>query len=113
MTRKERMRAFNMRLDGATWSQIDAALGYETGATHIDMKNVLFGRFRNPNIVYPVLKRWVMRHCEGSIFQLHKLSGISKMRLYDICAGKRAPTPEDMKLLKRITKISAEKLFHI
>lgn len=113
MTQEERKLASEMLIDGASLEEVGELLGYTPENIAADLKRVLFERPRDPNIVFPVLKQWVIQNCERSIFQLHQLSGISKRRLYAICGGQIPPYLEEKKLLAEITGIPMEELFEV
>ena len=113
MTQAERKRAAEMLIDGASIDEVADELGYTPENVMADLKRVLFERPRDPNVVFPVLKQWVIQNCERSIYQLHLASGISKTRLYEICKGRIPPHLEEKELLEKLTSIPAEKLFGV
>ena len=113
MTQEERKKAAEMLIDGVPLEDVGDALGYTPQNVERDLRRVLFERPREPNIVFPVLKSWVIQHCERSIYQLHQISGISKMRLYEICKGRIPPYPEEKKLLSKLTGIPMDELFEV
>ena len=113
MTQEERKRAAEMLVDGADMEDVANVLGYTPENVARDLKSVLFERPRDPKIVFPVLKSWVIQNCERSVFQLHQISGIPKTRLYAICQGRVPPCIQDKELLEKITGIPKEQLFEV
>lgn len=110
MTQAERKLAAEMLIDGASLEEVADELGYTPENIVADLKRVLFEKPRDPDIVFPVLKQWVIQNCERSIFQLHQLSGISKRRLYAICRGQIPPYVEEQEALEKITGIPTDQL---
>ena len=113
MTQSERKQAAEMLIDGASLEEVADVLGYTPENVMADLKRVLFERPRDPNVVFPVLKQWIIQNCERSIYQLHQLSGISKTRLYEICKGRIPPYLEEKEKLAELTGISVEDLFYV
>lgn len=113
MTRGERARAWEMREDGYTWPEISEMLGYSDGVAYKDMERIMHTRVKRPRIVFPVLCRWVLRHCEGSVMELSRQSGISKTRMYEICKGRIPPHLEELERLAKLTGIDAGTLFEV
>lgn len=111
MTQEERKIAAEMLIDGASLEDVGQCLGYTPENVSSDLKRALFERPRDPQIVFPALKQWVIQNCERSVFQLHQMSGISKMRLYEICKGHIPPHLEEKELLAELTGIPQEDLF--
>lgn len=113
MTQEERKLAAEMLIDGASLEEVGEHLGYTPENVAADLKRVLFERPRDPDIVFPVLKSWVIQNCERSVYRLHQLSGVSKRRLYEICKGSIPPYLEEKELLSQLTGIPSEKLFEV
>ena len=111
MTQDERKIAAELLIDGFSLEDVGEQLGYTPENIKADLHKVLFERPREPQIVFPALKGWVIQNCERSIYQLHQLTGISKMRLYEICKGRIPPYLEEREALVKLTGISAEELF--
>ena len=82
MTRQERLEAFTRRIDGATWEEIGAALGYAPTTVWKDLHNCITAMPRRPNIRYPGLRRYVEEECGGSVRQLARRCGVKEAVLY-------------------------------
>lgn len=82
MTRQERLEAFTRRIDGATWEEIGAALGYAPTTVWKDLHNCITTMPRRPNIRYPGLRRYVEEECGGSVRQLARRCGVKEAVLY-------------------------------
>lgn len=113
MTQEERKMAAAMLIDGMSLEEVGDRLGYTPENVEQDLKKTMFERPRDPHIVFPALKAWVIQNCERSIFQLHQISGISKMRLYEICKGRIPPYLEEKQRLANLTGIPMEDLFEV
>jgi hypothetical protein len=113
MTQEERKLAAEMLIDGASFEEVGDYIGYTPENVAADLKRVLFERPRDPNIVFPALKSWVIQNCERSVYQLHLVSGISKKRLYEVCKGRIPPYQGEKETLAALTGIPADKLFEV
>ena len=49
MTKQERLKAFEMRLDGCNWSQIARAVGFSSTTVHLDLVGFELSRPRLVN----------------------------------------------------------------
>jgi len=67
LTRDERIRAFALRCDGATWEQIGRELHYEPNTVRTDLLNVVKRGSRIPAVLYPAVRRYLLRRHSGSI----------------------------------------------
>ena len=93
MTRNERLKAFEMRLDGHNWSEIANELGYSLNGVKHDLMNVVMSKTRQVNCAFPVIRRYIEEHCDGSIRAFSNACGLSYGSLYYRLGG-RASVPE-------------------
>lgn len=91
MTRKERIRAFRMRVDGMLWEDIAAALGYSESTVRGDLYRCLKDRPREPKIPWCGLREYVKKYCQGSVKQLALQCGIKPNTLYYYCSVGKMP----------------------
>ena len=60
MTDKEILRACEMRLEGKTWAQIGAVLGYHhSSAEHAISRRIFSGKGTMANSIHPNVQRWM------------------------------------------------------
>lgn len=110
MTREERFDAFRRRLDGATWEEIGAALGYAPQTVRDDLRRCVTAMPRRPNIRYPGLRRYVEEFCGGSVRQLSRLCGVKEAVLYySLSAG--TPSSATIQAILAATGKTHEELF--
>ena len=81
MTRKDRLTAFSMRLDGMTWAQIGKCLSYSPGAVSKDLHRVLEKEQAAPVLLYPNLQRYMEKQCYGSVEAFAHAMHVSPHRL--------------------------------
>lgn len=111
MTNEERRRAFALRLAGRSWAEIGRSLGYSGGCVRHDLLSCLDRGPRQPNIRYPVLRRYVMDHCDGSVKRLAQECGVSANTLYSVLRGISAPQKSLVDKLLYSTGLTYEQAF--
>ena len=67
MTKQERLKAFEMRLDGCNWSQIARAVGYSSTTVHQDLLGCVMTRPRLVNCAYPAIRQIITDQYGGSV----------------------------------------------
>ena len=92
MTKTERLRAFEMRLDGMTWAQIAERIGYTPQTVSDDLRACLNSLPRQVSCCYPAIRDVISRRFDGSIrsFALH--CGLPVNSVYYLISG-RAVSP--------------------
>lgn len=110
MTRAERMEAFRRRLDGGTWEEIGAAMGYAPQTVRDDLHRCITALPRRPNIRYPGLRRYVEEQCGGSVRTLARRCGVKEAVLY-YCLSVGTPTDETIQSIISATGKPYEELF--
>jgi predicted transcriptional regulator len=100
LTREERELAFAMRLDGKTWEEIAEAIGYDTESVRKDIERVLH-RKHYSRIIYPAIKDYIQRECNGSIYSFACRCNMSKSTMYSIiCEGEKPSRKSVAKILE-------------
>lgn len=111
MTNQERMKAFEMRLGGANWSQIGRALGYTSTTIRNDLLGCVNVPPRQVNCAYPKLRKIIEEQYGGSVRALAIDCGVSENSLYYSLSGKgRISKRASAALLKR-TGLTYEEAF--
>lgn len=95
MNRNDRVAAFQMRLDGKSWTQIGAALGYEPESVAADLRRILNRGPRRPHIIYPAIADYITARCGGSVYRFAMICGLRPGSVYDPLAG-RCPVPKQL-----------------
>lgn len=67
LNKEDRIRAFALRCDGASWDEIGKALHYTGTNVAQDIQCVVSRGGRVPKIIYPEIKRYIIDNCGGSI----------------------------------------------
>lgn len=92
MTKDERMRAFALRCEGATWEEIGEILHYTGNAVCQDIHRIVDRKPSLPKIVYPNIYKAMCKNYGGSISQLADAMHVSPHRLRRVLLGDDAPT---------------------
>lgn len=88
MTKHERLKAFEMRLDGSSWSEIGRELGYSSTAIHKDLLGCVMTKPRQVTCVYPAIRRIITEEYGGSVSAFADACGISYGAMYYTLSGK-------------------------
>lgn len=67
MNKDDRVRAFSMRCDGMTWTQIGSVLRYDPTSVYRDLHRVLEKPPHSLHIIYPAIEQYITDNCNGSI----------------------------------------------
>jgi DNA-binding phage protein len=87
MTNPERLRAFEMRLDGATWAAIAAQLHYTPEAIQKDLAACIRSAPHRIQCVYPAIRQAISQRY-GTIRAFSEQTGLSPNTLYYILSGR-------------------------
>ena len=88
MTKQERLKAFEMRLDGSNWSEIGRAIGYSSTAVQQDLQGCVLTKPRQVTCVYPAIRRIITEEYGGSVSAFADACGISYGAMYYTLSGK-------------------------
>ena len=110
MTRRERIDAFRLRLDGSSWEQIGSILGYSPRTVRDDLYHCIVRKPRQPNIKPAGLRRYVAEECGGSVRKLARETGVDENLLYRTLPTGQIP-PETAAELVRATGRTYQELF--
>ena len=111
MTRKDRIRAFCLRLDGCSWRQVGAALGYDARAVQRDLERMVRRGQRRPRTPYTALARFIMQECGGSIKEFARLCGVPYSTMYAVLTEERAPGEGTLERILATTGLTVEEAF--
>ena len=92
MTKQERLKAFEMRLDNCTWMQIGEALGYSHEHVRRELTACVLARPRRVNCIYPNIQRIITERYGGSVRSFAQDCGIPENTLYYILPGRGRPS---------------------
>lgn len=88
MTKQERLKAFEMRLDGCNWSQIARAVGYASTTVHQDLLGCVMTRPRLVNCAYPAIRQIITDQYGGSVSAFATALGMTQGAMYYTLSGK-------------------------
>ena len=111
MTKQERMKAFEMRLDGCNWTQIGRALGYASTTVQQDLTGCIMAKPRQVNCVYPAIKRVIVEEYGGSVSAFADACGISYGAMYYTLSGKCFVTKERQAVISKAIGIPPVEAF--
>lgn len=111
MTKQERLKAFEMRLDGCNWCQIGRALGYTSNAVKQDLVGCVLSSPRQVNCAYPVIRRIITEDYGGSVSAFAASCGLSPNAMYYTLSGKCVVSMHRQKLIANVLGIPTEEAF--
>ena len=106
MTNDERIRAFQMRLEGARWAAIGRALGYSSGTIREDLKNCILAPPRQVNCAYPALRRYITCQCGGNVRTFAAACKVAPSTMYGVLSGRTEPKQETVQAILEETSLS-------
>ena len=101
MTKQERMKAFEMRLDGSNWSEIGRELGYSSTTIKQDLLGCVMTKPRQVTCVYPAIRRIITEEYGGSVSAFADACGISYGAMYYTLSGKCFVPPERQEVISK------------
>ena len=102
MTAHERIRAFALRCNGATWEEIAEIMHYDAHTISRDLRNVLEKRPHEPPILYPLIRRHVRREYAGSSERMAHAMHVSPHRLRQALLYGDAPDVLREKIMREL-----------
>lgn len=111
MTKQERMKAFEMRLDGSSWLEIADVLGYTATTVQCDLRSCLSAAPRQVNCVYPALRRVITERYGGSVRTFASACGLSTNSLYAVLPGRSRPSVNMINAILKETGLCYEEAF--
>lgn len=112
MTKDERMRAFALRCEGATWEEIGEILHYSPYTVSKDLHTVVDKKPVTPKIIYPNIYKALRENYGGSIEQLAVAMHVSPHRLRRVLIGMDAPTESMKEKLCRELNMEESEVMH-
>ena len=109
MTREEKIKAFEMRLDGYTFEEIGKAFGVSKQAVNQALGVVGTGR-KGFSCIYPNIKRWITDN-KMSCKEFSNKVGFSNHAAYLWFAGKTVPTKTAVDAILKVTGMTYEEAF--
>lgn len=92
MTKRERMKAFELRLEGKSWTRIAEALDYTPATVKEDLLSCITARPRQVNCVFPAIRKIIAEEYGGSVRAFAEDCGISHTAMYYFLSGRRSTT---------------------
>lgn len=111
MTKHERLKAFEMRLDGSNWSEIGRELGYTSTTVKQDLQGCILSKPYQINCVYPAIRRIITDRYDGSIRALADACGITYNAMYYTMSGKCIVSDQRKKIIANVLGIPPEEAF--
>lgn len=88
MTYNERMKAFELRIQGNPWGEIAKVIGYSPATVERDLKSIVNGTKRKCICIYPRISEVLIRDYNGSIQAFANSCGVSYGSMYECLTGK-------------------------
>ena len=108
MTREERELAERLRLAGKTWEEIGETLNYDAETVRV---TVLRQGCRESGIIYPAIKEYIRRECNGNIYSFSCRCNIGKSTMYSIICGGKKPSRKSVSKILAETGLSYKEAF--
>lgn len=96
MTRTERLRAFELRLDGSTWAKIAEEVGYTPQTVSADLHSCLASPPRMIRCCYPALRDVIAHRFDGSIRAFAHHCGLRENTVYYLLSGRASSPNRDL-----------------
>ena len=111
MTKQERLKAFEMRLDGSNWSEIGRELGYTSTTVKQDLQGCVLSKPYQINCAYPAIRRIITDRYDGSIRALADACGITYNAMYYTMSGKCIVSDQRKKIIANVLGIPPDEAF--
>lgn len=112
MTRPERLRAFELRLDGCTWAQIADEIGYSAQTVSADLQSCLATPPRVVRCCYPALRHVISTRFDNSIRAFAQHCGVRVNAMYYLLSGRSvSPNKELVDTVLVATGLTYEEAF--
>lgn len=113
MTRDEKLKAFEMRMDGATYKQISEKLFYDEEAIRQMFFSVLASKRKPPKIVFPAVRDFVVKNYEGSIRSFAYAAGYSESAIRKCLSYQMNVSEKIKKRICEVTGMSESEAFKL
>lgn len=110
MTDLERKRAFALRLQGKSWSEIGQDLSYSESTVRQDLERCLRGRNHQVETVYPALRSCIRREFGGSVRAFARACGLPPRVLYGVLPGDKPMSADCVERIRAVTGLSEDQL---
>ena len=112
MTKEEKLKAFEMRLDGCTYEKIGRAFGISKQAVSQAFGNVGVEKRKQRDFVckYPNIKAWIKKNEMNCITFSEKI-GFAYASVYQWFHGDRHPSKEAIDAILAVTGMTYEEAF--
>ena len=111
MTRKERLRAYSLRLDGYSWRDIARRMDYDESTLRADALYVVRQGPRCPKTRYAALRRYLMRECCGSVSEFARRCGVSRTTMVRILRAEQLPSAYTLEQILDATGLTYDEAF--
>lgn len=111
MTNQERIRAFTMRLNGATWQEISRAIKYNPVTIRDDLLRCVRYAPRQSSVIYPVIRDYIAVNYGGTVGAFATDCGISYNVMYSALTGRTRPSPAIRTAVAKMLGTSADNAF--
>lgn len=111
MTKSEIMKAFEMRLDGAGWSDIGRALCYSATTIQENLLGCVMAKQRHATCAYPAIRNVIQEQYGGSLGAFADACGVSYGCMYYMLSGKRVVPEKRQALISSVIGIPPEEAF--
>lgn len=112
MTNEERLKAFEMRLNGIPWTEIGKTLGYSSSTVFSDLRSCVAATHSNGNrCVYPAIWAYISDRCSGSIREFAKQCGMPYGSVYNAITGRDTVSLKRRRHMAEVVGLPVEETF--
>ena len=113
MDQQDQIRAFTLRCQGMTWTQIGQVMHYDEQTISKSLHAVIKKQSRRPKIRYPLLQKYVNAHYDGSLRAFAQAIGASPYRLRRVLVCGEPPGPILLHKILSATNLPPEQAFSL
>lgn len=111
MTKEEMIRAYAMRLNGASWEDIGKALKYAGVSVYCTLLASIQSKPRQGTVIYPVLRELIETKYHGRITEFVRDIGMPESTTRNILKGIAQPSEPFLRAVENKTGLSAQQAF--
>lgn len=112
MTNEDRLKAFEMHLNGIPWAEIGKTLGYSSSTVFSDLRSCVAATHSSGSrCVYPAIWAFIADRCGGSIREFANQCGMPYGSVYNGITGRDAMSLKRRRRMAEVVGLSMQETF--
>lgn len=112
MTNEDRLKAFEMHLNGVPWAEIGKALGYSSSTIFSDLRACVAATHSSgKRCVYPAIWAYIADRCGGSIREFADQCGMPYGSVYNAITGRDSVSLKRRRRMAEVVGLPVEEAF--